>query len=131
MSKLCPTLVTPWTSARQDPLSMGFSRNEYWGGLPFPSPGNLPGPGTEPRSPALPADSSPTELQGERSNVSYLVLVRMPCVLQAFPCEIRCVSGLMMSLSCVNVSLFSPLFSHRPTSRENILKTGSPKYLNC
>ena len=42
------TLVTPWTVARQAPLSMGFPRQEYWSVLPFPFPGDLPGPGTEP-----------------------------------------------------------------------------------
>ena len=45
--------ATPWTVAYQDPPSMGFSRQEYWGGLPFPSPGDLPNPGIEPRSSAL------------------------------------------------------------------------------
>ena len=45
--------VTPWTVAHQAPLPMGFSRQEYWSGLPFPSPGDLPDPGIEPRSPAL------------------------------------------------------------------------------
>ena len=45
--------VTPWTRACQVPLSMGFSRQEYWCGLPFPSPGDLPNPGIEPVSPAL------------------------------------------------------------------------------
>ena len=45
--------VTPWTAARQAPPSMGFSRQESWSGLPFPSPGGLPGPGIEPGSPAL------------------------------------------------------------------------------
>ena len=45
----------------QAPLSMGFSRHEYWSGLPFPSPGDLPDPGIEPGSPALQADSLPTE----------------------------------------------------------------------
>ena len=48
--------VTPWTVAYQAPLSMGFSRQEYWSGLPFPSPGDLPNPGVKPRSPALQAD---------------------------------------------------------------------------
>ena len=51
--KSCPTLVTPWTVACQAPLSMGFSRQEYWRGLPFPSPGDLPNLGIEPTSPAL------------------------------------------------------------------------------
>ena len=45
--------VTPWTVAHQAPLSMGFSRQEYWSGVPFPSLGDLPNPGVEPRSPGL------------------------------------------------------------------------------
>ena len=49
-------IVTPWTIACQAPLSMGFSKQEYWKGLPFPSPRDLPDPGIEPRSPALQAD---------------------------------------------------------------------------
>ena len=52
------SLGTPWTIAHQAPLSMGFPRQEYWSGLPFPSPGDLPNPGTKPVSPALQADSS-------------------------------------------------------------------------
>ena len=47
--------VTPWTVACQAPLSMGFSRQEYWSGLPCPPPGDLPYPGIEPMSPASPA----------------------------------------------------------------------------
>ena len=57
VSKSCPTLATPWTVACQTPLSMGFSRQEYWSGLPFPSPGDLPNPGIEPESPALQVNS--------------------------------------------------------------------------
>ena len=53
VAKSCLTLATPWTVACQAPLSMGFSRQEYWSGLLFPSPGNLPDPGIELRSPAL------------------------------------------------------------------------------
>ena len=49
--------INPWTAAYQAPLSMGFSRQEYWSGLPFPSPGDLPDPRIEPGSPALQADS--------------------------------------------------------------------------
>ena len=67
VTKLCLTLATPWTIARQAPLSMGFSRQEYWRGLPFPSPGNLPYPGVESGSPALQADSLPTELPEEEN----------------------------------------------------------------
>ena len=65
MAKSCPTLETPWTVACQSPLSMGFSRQEHWSALPFPSPGDLSDLGTEPRSPALQADFLPTELQGK------------------------------------------------------------------
>ena len=57
--------ATPWTIARQAPLSMGFSRQEYWSGLPFPSPGDLPDPGIKPGSPALQADALPPELLGK------------------------------------------------------------------
>ena len=53
--------VTPWTVAHQAPLCMEFSRKEYWSGLPFPSPGDLPYPGIKPRSPALQVDSLPVE----------------------------------------------------------------------
>jgi len=56
--------VTPWTVALQAPLSMRFSRQEYWSGLSFPSPGDLPNPGTELRSPSLQADSLPSEPLG-------------------------------------------------------------------
>ena len=52
--------ATPWTVAYQAPLSMGFSRQECWSGLPFPSPGDLPDPAIEPRSPALRADTLPS-----------------------------------------------------------------------
>ena len=55
--------ATPWTVAYQAPPSMGFSRQEYWSGLPFPSPGDLPNPGIEPGSPVLQVDSLPSEPQ--------------------------------------------------------------------
>ena len=54
----CPTLCDPWTVTHQAPPSMGFSRQEYWSGLPFPSPEDLPGPGIEPGSPISQVDSS-------------------------------------------------------------------------
>ena len=60
VAKSCLSLATPWTVARQAPLSMGFSRQEYWSGLPLPSPGDLPDPGIEPVSPALQAESFTT-----------------------------------------------------------------------
>ena len=55
---------TPWTVAYQAPLPMGFSRQEYWSGLPFPSPGDLLNPGIEPGSPTLQTDALPSEPPG-------------------------------------------------------------------
>ena len=60
VAKSCLTLATPWTVTYPGPLSMGFSRQKYWPGLPLPSPGDLPDPGIEPGSPALQADTSLT-----------------------------------------------------------------------
>ena len=57
--------MTPWTVAYQTPPSMGFSRQKYWSGLPFPSPGDLPDPGIEPRSPTLQADTLTSEPPGK------------------------------------------------------------------
>ena len=56
--------ATLWTVAPQAPPSMGFSRQEDWNGLPFPSPWDLPDPGIEPRSPTLQADALPSEMKG-------------------------------------------------------------------
>ena len=60
-----PLFVTPWAAAYQAPPSMGFSRQEYWSGLPLPSPGDLPNPGIEPGSLALQADTLPSEPPGK------------------------------------------------------------------
>ena len=66
VAQLCPTLATAWTGVRQLPLNMGFSRWEYWCGLPFPSPEDLPNSGIQLRSPALQADSLPTDKSSPR-----------------------------------------------------------------
>ena len=60
--------ATPWAVASQAPLSMRFSRQEYWSGLPFPSPGDLPNPGMEPGSPELQTDSFLSEPLGNPQN---------------------------------------------------------------
>ena len=57
--------ATLWTVAHQASLSMGFSRQEYWSGLPFPPPGDLPDPGIEPRSPTLQAEALLSEPPGK------------------------------------------------------------------
>ena len=79
VTKLCLTLATPWTVACQAPLSMGFSMQEYWSRLPFPSPGDLPDLGIEPGSPALQADALPSKPPGKSKIDLYIFLsaVRM------------------------------------------------------
>ena len=69
-AQLCPTLVTPWTIAHQVPLSMVFSKQEYWSGLPFLSPGDLPNPGIEPASPVLAGGFFITEPPGKPGKIS-------------------------------------------------------------
>ena len=65
---LYPTLAIPWTVAHQGPLSMGFPRQEYWSGLPFLPPGDLPNPGIKPESPVLQEDSLPLSHQKSPQN---------------------------------------------------------------
>ena len=66
--------VTPWAVAYQIPQSMEFSRQEYWSGLPFPSPGDLPDTGIEPSSPALQADTLLSELPGKPIPTNRVVI---------------------------------------------------------
>ena len=77
--------ATPWTVAYQAPPSMGFSRQECWSGLPFPSPGDLPNPGIEPGSPALQVDTLTSEPPGKPcvwvlDNTGMQTLSLNPCV---------------------------------------------------
>ena len=70
VAQLCPTLCDPVDYiANQAPPSMGFSRQEYWSGLPFPSPGDLPDPGIEPRSPTLQADVLTSDPPGNQKRM--------------------------------------------------------------
>ena len=89
--------VTPWTVAYQASPSMGFSRQEYWSGLPFPSLGDFPDPGIEPRSPALQADALPSELPGKSKkdlhdpdNHSGVITHLVPDILE---CEVKWALG--------------------------------------
>ena len=70
----CPTPCDPMDWSPQAPLSVGFSRQEYWSGLPSPPPGDLPNPWIEHRSPALQVDSLPSELPGKPKNTGLSVL---------------------------------------------------------
>ena len=68
VAESCLTLATPWTIGHQAVLSMGFPRQEYWSGLPFPSSRDLPDPGIQQGSSAMQADSLPTELSGKKTH---------------------------------------------------------------
>ena len=92
VAKSCLTLVIPWTVACQAPLSMAFSRQQFWNGLLFPSPGDLPNPGIEPGTPALQADSLPTELHQtamvpEKQLISQMLFPSLKCL---FPAPFLC-----------------------------------------
>ena len=84
--------ATPWTVAYQAPLSMGFSRREYWSGFPFTSPGDLPNPVMEPRSPALQTDTLPSEPPGKPYIYAYI------CIYLSRACQVaqmvKCLSAM-------------------------------------
>ena len=101
VTQSCLTLVTPWTVAYLAPLSMGFSRQEYWSGLPFPSPGDLPDPGIEPGSPALQTDALPSEPPGKYGEPLLLVFI-IQLIFHVLPLFLRillnvCLMGLKPS----------------------------------
>ena len=75
--------MTSWTEACQAPLSMGFCRQEYWSGLPFPSPGDLPNPRTEPMSAALEGGFFSTEPPGKPIYGPYVCIVHIYIYLRA------------------------------------------------
>ena len=114
VTKSCPAVATPWTVAHQAPLSTGFSRQEYWSGLPFPSPGDLPDSGIEPRSPALQADSLLTELQGKTVGINWET--QQIALLQYFLNYILfrvIVTDLFLMKNKTSKRLFENLISHR------------------
>ena len=87
VAQFCPTLWTPETIQ-----SMEFSRPEYWNGWPFPSLGDLPKPGIKSSSPALQADSLPTELPGKRSP-RILKWVAFPFSSRFSRTQVSCIAG--------------------------------------
>ena len=84
--------ATPWSAVHQASLSMGFPRQEYWSGLPFPSPGHLPNPGIKPASPTLQADSLPSAPPGKpvkTPGVKKMLIFSQPIVLICQPSPMR------------------------------------------
>ena len=92
--------VTPWTVAHEFPLSMGFSRQEYWSGLPCPPPGNLPDPGIEPKSPALRTDSLPSEPPGKPSFFLKVMIISFPSFFYDLGYKNRCAWSNFSSQVC-------------------------------
>ena len=95
--------VTPWSVAW---LSMEFSRQEHWSGLPFPSPGDLPKPGIESRSPTLQADSLPSEPPGKPKNLTGRLCVCVcVCVLVAQLCPTLLGSPIGSYISIIHLNV--------------------------
>ena len=125
--------VTPWTVARQAPLSVGFSRQEYWSGLPFPSPGDLPDLGIEPRSPVSPAS------QADSLPLSHRGSPQIPHLLSPSFCEsgiqaqfLTEPSGLGSRIDCSqNVEGFTSKLTHVIVSRIQFLASVWTEGLNC
>ena len=80
VTQSCPTFCDPMACSHQAPLSMEFARQEYWSGLPFPPPGDLPDPGIKPVSPALQADSLLSEPQGSPRSYMLQQKLKIICV---------------------------------------------------
>ena len=93
--------MIPWTVVYRASLSMGFFRQEYWSGLPFPSLGDLPDPGIEPRSPALQADALPSEPPGNCDLRTWLSKCQSLSHVQLFvtPWTVACQDPLTMEFS--------------------------------
>ena len=85
--------TTPWTISLEAPLSMGFPRQEYWSGLPFPSPGDLPNPGIKPESPESPALAGRSFTTG--------------ATWEALSCFIKCLDSLFLCEDYANIHYFS------------------------
>ena len=110
VAKSCPTLSTPWIVACQAPLSMGFSRWDFWNGLPFPPPGGLTDPGIKPGSPALQAGSLLTkQFLDEETNENCSVSFSSGNVIIKISSQLECV--------CVLKSLRSSMTLCDPMDR--------------
>ena len=106
--------VTPWTVAYQAPLSMGFSRQECWRGLPFPSPGDLPYPGIKPWSPTLQADTLPSEPPGKSSAIVWPQVNNREGT-QPYPSTENWIKDLLNVASPIRTKLSFPLSQSFPS----------------
>ena len=121
------SFVTSWIVARQSPLSMGFPRQEYWSGLPSPSPGDLPDPGIKLRSPVLEADSlsvshlDPASMFWKKRRVLW-VTIRLQTTMIAM-LKVKCAEGTRKHRRCSADGDFSPLSKRIQWVRAAVLST--------
>ena len=108
--------VTPWTVACQVPLSMGFHRQEYWNGVPFPSPGNHPNPGIKHSSPEFQADSLPSEPRGKRN--CYQTKLGSTC-----PCSVKSIYWQWVQGAWVQVASVQKAWTPPKAFGDSFLKT--------
>ena len=113
----CMTLCDPWTVAYQAPPSMEVSRQEYWSGLPFPSPEDLPNPGIKPRSPMFQADALPSEPLGKslHSKTNY------QCGTMVLQKEAECINIVQprLRLCCLSTHTLSKVSEPTPSLLPN------------
>ena len=102
VARSCPTLCNPMDYSRQAPLSMGFSRQEYWSGLLFPSPGDLPNTGIKPGSLALQADDLLMELWGKSIITHHKVPLRIHEIAKILKRRIKCWSVYVATKIIIN-----------------------------
>ena len=113
--------ATPWTVVHQAPLSIGFSRQEYWSGLPCPSPEDLPSPGIKPRSFTLQADSLPSEPAGKPTNTGGGSLSLLQGIfLTQESNQVSCIAGGFFTIWAA---------TRKAPSRYNLTKMSDDKYL--
>ena len=119
--------ATPWTVAHQAPLSMEFSRQEYWSGLPFPSPEDLPDPGIEPGSPILQADALTSQPPGKTSlrkkNIYILICIFIHISIYLY----KQLNYLAIHLKLRQVCKSTTLFKEKRLSSARPNRTGSLK----
>ena len=114
--------MIPWTVACQAPLSMGFSRQEYWRGEPFPFPGDLPNPGIKPGSPALQADSLPSEPPRK----PWLLLIHTICFISFYGSYHSNLNG-PLGQNRIICAIYPPSAClHNPCMSETSLALASP-----
>ena len=112
VTQSCPTLCDPWTVTYQAPLSMGFLRQEYWSGLLFPSPGDLPNPGIEPGSSTLQADALPSETWGKYVCVCIYICM---CVCMYVCMYVYISQSVLVCVYFMNACQFSSVSQSCPT----------------